>query len=122
MDNHLYHYKAKVMRVIDGSTLKFEMDLGLASYRRVTLQLFQADTPEIFGVPKESEEYKRGMQAKVFVEARVLDKTVWVRTHKDKTRKYGRYLAEVFFQDEGGAHVSIGKLLLEEGLAEEMGT
>jgi len=120
MDDKLYWYRARVLRVVDGDTLKLDIDLGLGSTRKITLRLFKVNTAEIFGVPKESEEYKRGMEAKVFVEERVLEKWVWVRTHKDKTGKYGRYLAEVFFQDDGGAHASIGKLLLEEDLAEDM--
>ena len=119
MDNKLFYYKAKVLRVVDGDTVKLWVDLGLASYRRITLRLYGVDTPEIFGVPKESEEYARGMEAKKFVEERLLDKTVWIHTHKDKTGKYGRYLADVFFQDADGKHVSISKLLLEDNLAEE---
>ena len=45
---------------------------------------------------------------------------MWVHTHKDRTGKYGRYLADVMFQDEDGKHVSITKLLLEDGLGEEV--
>ena len=120
MDDKLFWYRAKVLRVIDGETLKFHMDLGLGTFRIVTLPLFNIRTAEIRGVPKESEEYEKGMRAKVFVEERVLDKPVWVHTHKDKNGGRGRYTVEVFFQDDGGAHVSIGKLLLEEGLAEEI--
>jgi len=120
MDAHLYWYKAVVIRVVDGDTLKLEFDMGLASYRRLNIRLKGVDTPEIFGVDKESHEYAKGMRAKKFVEDRLADKTVWVHTYKDKTGKYGRYLGDVFFQDEDGKHVSISKLLLEDGLATEM--
>lgn len=118
MDSHLYWYKAHVLRVIDGDTLKLEFDMGLASYRRLTIRLKGVETSEIFGVDKESEEYAMGITAKKFVEERLLSKTVWVHTYKDRTGKYGRYLGDVFFQDEEGKHVNIAKLLLEDNLAE----
>lgn len=117
MDDKLFHYKAQVLRVVDGDTVKLKVDLGLASYRNITLRLYGVDTPEIFGVLKESAEYAKGMEAKQFVEERILGKIVWVCTHKDKTGKYGRYLADIFFQDSDGKHVSISKLLLEDDLA-----
>lgn len=120
MDSHLYWYKAKVLRVVDGDTIKVAVDVGLNMSRRLNIRLKDVDTPEIFGVDKESEEYARGIVAKKFVEDRLLDKIVWVHTFKDKTGKYGRYLGDVFFQDEDGKHVSISKLLLEDDLAEEM--
>lgn len=120
MDDKLYWYKAEVLKVVDGDTIKLLVDLGLGSSRRITLRLYGINTPEVYGVPKESEEYKKGMEATVFVKERLEDKTLWIRTHKDKTGKYGRYLADVFFQDEDGKHVSITKLLLEDGLGEEV--
>jgi len=121
MDDKLYHYRAKVTRVVDGDTIDVMFDLGMNTFVRERVRLKDIDTPEIFGMKKESEEFQRGMAAKAFVSERLLDKSVWVKTHKDKTGKYGRYLAEVFFQDDGGKHVSVGKLLLEEGLADKYG-
>ena len=119
MNDKLFWYKARVLRVVDGDTVKLSIDLGLASFRNVTMQLHGVDTPEIFGVLKESEEYAKGMEAKKFVEERLLDKTVWIHTLKDKTGKSGRYRADIFFQDADGKHVSIAKLLLEDDLAKE---
>lgn len=118
MDDKLYHYRARVLRVVDGDTVDVMLDLGLSTFVRERIRLKDIDTPEIFGMKKESEEFQRGMAAKEFVSERIADKHVWVKTHKDKTGKYGRYLGEIFFQDDGGRHVSIGKLLLEEGLAD----
>jgi micrococcal nuclease len=121
MDSHLYWYQGKVLRVVDGDTVDVEFDLGMNTFVRERVRLYGIDTPEIFGMKKESEEFKRGMAAKDFVEARLMNKPVWLHTHKDKTGKYGRYLADIFFQDEDGKHVNIGKLLLEDDLAKEYG-
>ena len=120
MDDKLYWYKAEVMRIVDGDTIKLRVDLGLDSSRRITLRLYGINTPEIRGVPKDSEEYERGMKAKVFVEERLVGKNLWVHAYRDRTGKYGRYLADVLFQDDDGKHVSITKLLLEDGLGEEV--
>lgn len=117
MNEKLYWYQGKVRRVVDGDTIDMEFDLGLNTLVRERIRLKGIDTPEIFGMKKESEEFQRGMAAKEFVEERLLGKTVWIHSFKDKTGKYGRYIADVYFQDESGKHVSIGQLLLEDGLA-----
>ena len=119
MDDKLFWYRARVRRVVDGDTLDLSFDLGLDAYRRERVRLYGINAPEIYGVKKESEEYARGVQAKEFVAERLDGKMVWVNTVKDETGKFGRYLAHVYFQDDSGAHVSITKLLLEDGLAEE---
>jgi micrococcal nuclease len=116
MDDKLYWYRAQVTRVVDGDTIKVLADLGLETFQRLTLRFHGVNTPEIYGVPKDSDEYAAGMKAKLRVEELISGKQVWIRTYKDRTGKYGRYLAEVFFQDEEGRHTSVTKLLLEDGL------
>jgi len=119
MNDKLYWYRARLLRVVDGDTLDLEIDLGLKIFVRERIRLFGIDTPEIFGIKKESEEYQRGMAAKEFVEELLKDKAIWIKTYKDKTGKFGRYLADVHIQDEEGRHVSVAKRLLDEGLANE---
>jgi endonuclease YncB( thermonuclease family) len=71
------------------------------------------DTPEIFS-NKVSEEHKAlGIQAKIFVEEELKQAfSIMVKSHKDKTGKYGRYLAEVFYKKvKGGTYFSIGEEL-----------
>ena len=117
MDEKRFWYCGVVTRVIDGDTVDADLDLGMNIHVKERIRLYGIDTPEIFGTPKESEEYKNGIKAKLFVEERLLHKKLWFHTHKDTKGKYGRYLADIFFQDDAGAHVCIGQLLLEEGLA-----
>lgn len=119
MNDKLYWYRGYVLRVVDGDTVDVEFDLGMNTFVRERVRLAGLDTPEIFGMKKESEEFKRGMEAKAFVEERLMGKAVWIHTYKDRTGKYGRYLADLYFQDADGKHVSIGQLLLEDGLAVE---
>ncbi len=119
MDDKLYHYRARVTCVVDGDTVDVMFDMGLDTFGKRRLQLKGIDAPKILWMKEESEEFQRGMAAREFVRERVIDKQVWVKTYKDKTGKYGRYLGDVFFQDEDGKHVNISTLLLEEGLADK---
>ncbi len=88
----MYEYRAKVLDVVDGDTLRVEVDLGLDIRHRITLRLFGVDTPEVRG-----EEREAGLAAKAFVEAWLpADRVVIIQTVKDKREKYGRYLAAVY--------------------------
>jgi micrococcal nuclease len=119
----MYEYAARVVRVIDGDTLVADVDLGFHVSVRETFRLTGIDTPEMHGVKKDSEEYRRGLEAKRFVE-KLLELTDWrvmLRTKKN-TGKYGRWLAEVLpVLEEGGVHpwtaATINESLVREGLA-----
>jgi len=113
----LYTYKALCRRVVDGDTLDLDIDLGLDAHRYERVRLFGIDTPETYGVKKDSEEYQAGMKAKGRVAELVTSRELWVRTHQDKTGKYGRYLATVWVVVDD-ALVCVNKLLVTEGLAE----
>lgn len=94
-----YEYFAAVTRVVDGDTLELMVDLGFGTHRKDRFRLLDVDTPEVYGVKKDSEEYAKGKQCSEFVDN-------WLRelgnykcrvvTHKDKKGKYGRYLAEIY--------------------------
>lgn len=114
----LYWYVATCTRVVDGDTLDLDFDLGMNVHVKERIRLFGVDTPEVYGVKKESEEYALGKKASNRVKELVEGKEVWVNTKKDKKGKYGRYLAIVFFEDEEGNNQSLSELLVKEGLAE----
>ena len=115
MNKTLYTYQAKLIKVVDGDTLDLEVDLGFKVSIKIRARLQGIDTPEIWGVKKESQEYQEGMKAKQFVEDWfVRNGTCIVKTIKDKQGKYGRWIARVFssLEDE-----ELNSLLLQEGLA-----
>ncbi len=66
-----YRYRAKRDRVVDGDTMDVVIDLGFYVEMRERVRLAGIDTPEIYRVPKNSEEYKKGMEAKEYVERRL---------------------------------------------------
>ncbi len=119
LQNSLYTYQATCLRVVDGDTMDLDIDLGMKCHQHERVRLYGINTPETYGVKKDSEEWRAGMVAK----ARVIELVntpgaqLWIRTHKDKTGKYGRYLATVYVVSAVGV-VDLNALLVEEGLAE----
>ena len=109
-----YVYYASLIRVVDGDTVDLEIDLGLKIFTRQRIRLFGIDTPEIHGVKKDSEEFIKGAAAKDRVVELLFGKKLLVETTKDKTGKYGRYLARVWAED-----TCINDLLVKEGFAQE---
>ncbi|MBI5415770.1 MAG: thermonuclease family protein [Candidatus Omnitrophica bacterium] len=111
----LYVYKALVVKVIDGDTLRAEIDLGLKAVTRQKLRLRGIDCPEL--------NTAKGREAKAFVEAAlqpcdfIIVKSYWSDLH-------GRYLADIFFSpaEQDPAKVTaegeyLNQRLLDEGLA-----
>lgn len=103
-----YIYKAFVTDVYDGDSITVDVDLGFhTQIKNMKLRLLGIDTPEIRG-----EEREMGLISKKAVEEKILNKWIIIKTEKDRTGKYGRYLATVFIDD-----LNLNEWLLEEGLA-----
>lgn len=110
----LYCYRATCIRVVDGDTVDLSVDLGFNIHMAHRFRLRGVDTPEIFGVPKESAEFERGSAAKARVQELLMGKDLEVKTEKDRTDKYGRYVADIWVDG-----VDVGQALLDEGLASQ---
>jgi len=104
-----YSYHAKVLRIVDGDTLRLDVDLGMYVHIVETVRLLGVNTPETYGVKKDSEEYAKGMVAKAWLIGQLetnpmIDDDefvpVRIRTHKDAKGKYGRYLVELYVGDD----------------------
>lgn len=103
----MYEYRAKIISVYDGDTMTAIVDLGFYVKVELKLRLMGIDTPEIRG-----EERPEGLVVRDYVREMVLEKEVIIKTYKDKQEKYGRWLAEIFLEDQNlNAH------LLEKGMA-----
>jgi micrococcal nuclease len=94
----VYEYHAKVLAVVDGDTLHVLLDLGVEEGRKMTLRLYGLNAPEKSGATKDA-----GLAARDYVNVWLAkwapDSTVLVRTIKDRTEKYGRYLADIYTLD-----------------------
>lgn len=112
MEKNLYWYRAVCDRVVDGDTISILVDLGMNITVKERVRILGIDTAEIYEVKKASEEYAKGMLSKARVEGLVLGQELYIKTHKDRSGKYGRLLCEVFIDDQ-----SLGDLLVKEGHA-----
>ena len=104
----LYTYRAWVVRVLDGDTLKVVVDMGFGVRSVQTLRLRGLDCPELVS--------KEGKEAKDFVE-KLLAPSTQVLIKTIKSDKYDRYLADVFVQGKDGKQHYLNSQLLENGFA-----
>lgn len=108
MEVELYVYKAIVTDVYDGDTVTLDIDLGLNVWARgIKARLARIDTPELRG-----EERAQGLIVRDYVRSMILDQEVVVKTYKDSTGKYGRYIVEIFVGE-----TNINDHLVENGMA-----
>lgn len=114
----MYEYRAELVRIIDGDTLELNVDLGFGVHKVDRFRLARINTPETYGVKKDSEEYQRGMLAKKAVEENfALAESITIETEKDKKGKYGRFIAEVFLHNWEGEW-NLSDTLVDAELAE----
>ncbi len=100
----MYEYKARWIEVLDGDTVRAELDLGLDTYHRLTLRLAGINAPEM-GTPE-------GEASKKALIERLANSAVLVRTIKDQREKYGRFLGIL---EVGGLNVN--QWLMDNGFA-----
>lgn len=113
----LFTYIAKIKRIIDGDTLIALIDLGFGLFVQQKLRLREIDCPEM--------NTEEGVRAKKFVQGQLgkLDFII-VKTYKDSSDKYDRYLADIFYlsdeRDPGKVAQEgeyLNQVLLDERLA-----
>ena len=114
MIDQIYHYKAHVVYVYDGDSVTVDIDLGFNTcMRNQKIWFYGIDTPELRG-----EERPDGLIARDRLRDLIGDKEIIIKSYKDKSGKYGRWLATIFIEEEDGTYTNINDLLLKEGLAE----
>jgi endonuclease YncB( thermonuclease family) len=103
--------EAYVTRVVDGDTFEAIVDLKYGTSRTVTFRLLGVDTAE----RKDKVPYQK---AKEFTAEHILNKTIHIHTPKDKHDSFGRYLCNVYLDEEGN-EVTLNEMLLIEELAKK---
>ena len=114
----MYEYKAKVVRVYDGDSVRADIDLGFGVWiRNQAIRLVDINTPEIRG-----EEREAGLRSKQRL-IELLDLTeneCIIKIQKyDYRGKYGRILGEIWTETSS---ISINEILLNEGFAVKYGS
>ena len=119
IDQRLYTYAAKVLRVIDADTMFLEIDVGFCTKMEHKVRLRGINAPE--------KGTKKGDEAKAFVERELLsgesEDPVVIRSYKT-SEKFGRYLVDLWYlkgETDKECVLAEGQLLnqvlLDEGYA-----
>ena len=108
----MHEYKAKVTKIIDGDTIRCDIDLGFdIVMANQTIRLFGIDTPESRTRDKEEKFY--GNISKQFLNDYCPKGSyITLRTHLDKKGKFGRILGELIVNK-----VNLNEQMIEENLA-----
>ena len=120
-----YIYRAVVVRVYDGDSIRVNIDLGFGVWLKdQAVRLLGIDTPEVRGSEREE-----GIKVRDFVRGEIEDEKVILKSYRDKKGKYGRWLGEIFYerqldekevkQDSNFVLTNLNVLLLETGRATE---
>lgn len=110
-----YTYRVRsVDRVIDGDTVDLVIDVGFSIFTTQRIRLAEINAPELRGGTAETKELAR--KAKSRVEELLSSGDIFIKTEKDRTGKYGRYIGHIYVHKDN-TDINIGKVLLTEGLA-----
>ena len=92
----MFEYRCKLVKVVDGDTVDIDIDLGFGVWLNdQRVRLYGVDTPE--SRTRDPEEKKYGLAAKKFLTNMLDDEGgIILKTHKDKTGKFGRILGELW--------------------------
>jgi micrococcal nuclease len=109
---NLYYYKAFVEEVTDGDTINVLIDLGFDVKKKETIRLYGIDTPETRGASDLEE--KAANKVKLHLKELIEGEEILISTKKLKEGSFGRYIAEIFFNNQ-----SINKYLIKNCYARD---
>ncbi len=118
----LYHYKAQVVSVYDGDTIRVFIDQGLGQWNRglggkgVSIRFCGIDAPE-----RRGEEKVEGLKARDYL-LTLIPPGSEVLIHTVKKGKYGRFLGTIWVRKmvdaENGTWLNVNDLMVHNGHAE----
>ena len=106
----MYEYRALVRKVYDGDTVTVDIDLGFdVVLKGQKIRLLKINAPEVRG-----KERPEGLKSRDALRKKIGNKWIKIKTQKDKKGKYGRWLGELWIEDE-----CVNDWLITEGYAGE---
>lgn len=110
--DRFYLYRAIVRSIWDGDSVRLDIDLGLWTWKHnEAIRLYGINAPEIRG-----EFRPDGLISRNWLRKKLPTGTeVMLKTHRDKSGKYGRLLGELKLPGEA---TTVNQQMLELGLAE----
>ena len=96
----MHEYRAKVIKIVDGDTVDFDVDLGFRINIRIRTRLLGVDTPE-----RGHEDWAKATSVLTNLLNEQKDEEDYVRIQTTKTGKYGRWLVNIEGVNESLAKV-----------------
>ncbi len=112
----MYNYKAEVIRVIDGDTIKLRIDLGFRTFIEANCRIYGVNAPELHS--KDGAEKFKANEAKEWVEQELIEGDR-VTIDSKQLDKYGRPLVTLWYS-RGFDIVSLADRLIKKGHAVKM--
>jgi len=106
MTDKLYHYKATLLKVVDGDTVWLRIDLGFELFKECSCRLYGINTPEL----RKKEEKEAAIKAMDYLQSLFNGDQVYI--YSNKIDKYGRPLVTIHVGD-----VNVNARMVEEKLA-----
>ena len=108
-------YNANVVRIVDGDTIRLDIDLGFdIVLRNQSVRLYKVDTPECR--TRDLKEKAAGLLAKEVVQNLIaIGERVFIRTKLDTKGKFGRLLGTIVTTD----NININEHLIDNNYAVE---
>jgi len=110
----MYEYQATLIEVVDGDTVKLDVNFGFSIRQRMSLRLYGIDAPEMVGATKTAGEAAKAYLI-LLLNPGVPGLPVRLKTFKDKADKYGRILAEIYCPWDAPSPVN--QLMIDAGHA-----
>lgn len=111
-----YYYDAELDEMIDGDTLRLHVRLGFhAAMESLKFRLARINAPEM-SLP--SGEESRDHLENLIVGRPLIIKSIKTRKGWDKKGGYGRYLAEIFINDDKLSGLNVNNQLVRDNQAE----
>lgn len=105
MDADWFTFQARLDRVVDGDTVDLLVDLGFRTRKKVRVRVEGIDTAEVYGVDKDSEEYRRGTQhsdyARTWFAENAGEEWPFVLVTEKDHGKYGRWPGRIVSKSTG---------------------
>jgi micrococcal nuclease len=109
LEDKLYHYRADVLRVIDGDTIEVMIDQGDSSFRKRTIRILGMNAPEMKGPTKEK---GQGARNRLILHL-LINHNALIIIRTEKPDSFGRSLADCWTLDGK----SVAEWMIEQGCA-----
>ena len=96
----MHIYRAKVIRVVDGDTVDFDVDLGFHISIRIRTRLVGVDTPE-----RGHQDFAKATNVLIDLLSTRTNEEGYIMIKTEKTGKYGRWLVDIEGVNESLAKV-----------------